>query len=230
VSGGVVTLRLTNKSTQDPHDLQLVQASGTHSATEVKKFATTDGGPIPAWLHAAGGVGTVSPGKTGEATLRLEPGHYFAFCTEDTDGKSHADAGMITEFDVSGNSGAKLPAPTAHIEATEYKFTTSGLEAGDNLVEFKNSGKQLHMVLALPLLPGKTIADVKQAFTSDDQNTPPPVDFEKALSTEVLDTGGSEYVHWNLAPGKYALVCVMSDRSGGAPHFMNGMLQELDVA
>jgi plastocyanin len=230
VSGGVVTLRLTNKSTQDPHDLQLVQASGTHSATEVKKFATTDGGPIPAWLHAAGGVGTVSPGKTGEATLRLEPGHYYAFCTEDTNGTSHAGAGMFTEFDVSGKSDAQLPAPTAHIEALEYKFTTSGLEAGDNLVEFTNSGKQLHMVLAVPLLPGKTIADVKQAFASNDQSAPPPVDFEKAVSTEVLDTGGTEYVHWNLAPGKYALLCFMSDRTGGAPHFMNGMLQELDVA
>ncbi len=86
------------------------------------------------------------------------------------------------------------------------------------------------MVIALLLRPGKTIADVEQAFASDDQSAPPPVDFEKALSTEVLDTGGSEYVHWDLAPGKYALLCFMSDRTGGAPHFMNGMLQELDIA
>lgn len=230
VSGGVVTLRLTNKSAQDMHDLQLVQVSGTHSATEVKQVATSQGGPIPAWLHAAGGVGTVAPGQSGEATLRLPPGHYYAFCTEDTDGKGHADGGMFTEFDVSGNNDAKLPTPTAHIEALEYKFTTSGLQAGDNLVEFTNSGKQLHMVLAVPLLPGKTIADVKQALTSNDQTTPPPVDFEKGVSTEVVDTGQSEYVHWNLAPGKYALLCFMNDRTGGAPHFMTGMLQELDIA
>jgi hypothetical protein len=131
---------------------------------------------------------------------------------------------------VSGDSGAALPTPTAHIDASEYKFETSGLKAGDNLVEFKNVGQQLHLAFAAPIADGKTLDDVKAAFSSDDQSAPPPVDFEKAVETDAIDPGGSIFVNWNLPSGKYALICFMTDRAGGPPHFMNGMLQELDIS
>jgi uncharacterized cupredoxin-like copper-binding protein len=230
VTGGVVTFRLTNKSASDTHDLQLAKVDGTHSKEDVLKIVSSEDAGAPEWLHGYGGVGTVAPGQTGSATMNLPAGHYIYFCTDDTDGTGHADHGMYGEFDVKGASGAAMPAATAQIKAHEYKFDTTGLKAGKNVVRFTNTGKQLHMVLAVPIKDGKTIDDVKTAFSSDDHSTEPPVDFEKAVSTEVLDPGLSLVTSWNLSSGKYALICFMTDRAGGPPHFMSGMLQELDVA
>lgn len=229
ITGGVITMRLHNTSASDSHDLQLARIDGTHTADEVKAVVTKDGVPIPDWLHGAGGVGDTAPGQTSEATFRLPAGHYFYFCTDDTNGTKHAGAGMFGELDVTGDNGAALPTPTAHVNALEYKFETSGLKAGDNLVEFKNTGAQLHMVLAAPIVPGKTLADVKTAMSANDQSAPPPIDFEKAVSAEVVDPGESVFVHWNLSPGKYAMLCFMNDHTGGPPHFTMGMLQEVDI-
>ncbi len=41
------------------------------------KVTDTEGGKIPSWLHAAGGLGTVNPGKSGTVTQVLEPGNYY---------------------------------------------------------------------------------------------------------------------------------------------------------
>lgn len=227
--GGVVTLRLTNASTADSHDFQLARVDGHHSAKEVKAATTDDGGPIPAWLHAAGGVASVPPGQAGQATLSLPAGHYFYFCTEDTDGQGHADHGMSGELDVTGDSGTALPAATARVEASEYKFAASGLKAGANLVKFTNNGHELHNVVAWPILPGKTLDDVKAAFASHDDHTPPPVDFSKGIGTAVIDPGQTLVVPWTLSPGHYALICFMTDHDGGPPHFAKGMIQQLDI-
>jgi uncharacterized cupredoxin-like copper-binding protein len=231
ITGGVVTLRLTNKSTSDTHDFQLARVDGQHTVDEVKALITSDddSAPIPNWLHGAGGVASVAPGKSAETTLRLAPGHYFYFCNDDTNGTKHSQHGMFGELDVTGDSGASPPAATAHLDASEYKFTTDGLKAGANLVEFKNTGKELHMVLAAPLLPGKTVDDVKAAMASETPTGPPPMDFDKAVGAEVIDPGQSLFTTWNLAVGKYVLICFMTDHTGGPPHFVNGMIQELDI-
>jgi uncharacterized cupredoxin-like copper-binding protein len=230
LTGGPVTLRLKNASTSDTHDFQLAKVDGDHSAADVQKLIASEDSATPTWLHAYGGVGTVAPGGTGEATMDLAEGHYYFFCNDETDGKKHSDHGMFGEVDVKGKSGATMPKAAAHVEALEYKFTTSGLKAGKNVVEFSNTGKELHMVLAAPIAEGKTIDDVKKAFASEDENAgPPPIDFEKSVGTEVLDPGQSLVTTWDLAPGKYAFLCFMTDHAGGPPHFMSGMLQEVDI-
>ena len=231
ITGGVVTLRLTNKSTSDTHDIQLARVDGHHTADEVKALVTSDddSAPVPAWLHGAGGVATVAPGRSAETTMRLAPGHYFYFCNDDTNGTKHSQHGMFGELDVTGDSGASLPTATAHVDASEYTFATDGLKAGPNLMEFKNTGKELHMVLAAPLQPGKTIDDVKAAMASESPSGPPPMDFDKAVGAEVIDPGQSLFVNWDLAAGKYVMICFMTDHAGGPPHFVNGMIQELDV-
>ena len=231
VHGGVVTLRLTNTSAKDTHDFQLASVDSGHTAAEVQKIIASEEDVSPTWLHGLGGVPTVAPGRTGEVTMDLAPGHYFFFCNDDTEGKKHAANGMFGEFDVTGRSGAALPKPTAHVDASEYKFATSGLKAGKNLVEFRNIGKEIHMVLAAPIAAGKTIEDVKTAFASQDHSQgPPPIEFEKAVGAEVLDPNHSVFSTWTLAPGKYAFVCFMTDHAGGPPHFVKGMLQEVNIS
>lgn len=221
VKAGLVEVSAENTGKR-PHDAQIIGVDGDQTAQQVSKLINQEGGPIPEWLHGSGGVGTVAPGQTGTATDVLEPGRYFVF---DTDG------GASAEFEVTGEGGGgELPSTPATITAKEYGFETSGLKAGKNTVTFENAGKELHHVLALPFNKGATLADVKKFATSDEESSgPPPVDFENAAGTTVLDGGKEQVAELELKKGKYAFLCFISDRKGGPPHVAKGMLQEVAI-
>ena len=231
IKGGLtmITLKNTGKS---PHDLQLLKIDGVHTDAEAAAVTNSpDGAPIPAWIHGAGGVGTVAPGKSSSATLNLDAGTYVYVSTESDEEKKTSDAksGMVGRFTVKGTkSAASLSAP-ATIASKEYGFDVTGLKAGANTVLFKNSGKQLHHVVIAKIRTGKTIADVKASFSSNDQSGPPPVDFATVRSAAAVDPGVGEVISLNLPAGSYAFMCFISDRAGGPPHFTKGMLQEVVV-
>ncbi len=221
VKAGVVEVTVRN-SGKRPHDAQIIGVDGQQTAADVKKVVESDGGPLPEWLHGAGGVGTVNPGQSASATDVLEPGRYFVI---DTDG------GGSSEFEVTGEaSDAELPSTDATITAKEYGFETSGLKAGKNELTFENTGEELHHVIAVPYNKGATLADVKKFATSEGESSgPPPVDFENGVSTTVLDGGKSQVTEAEFKKGKYAFLCFIQDRKGGPPHVAKGMLQEVTV-
>lgn len=235
VPSGVVKFTLTNTG-QQPHDFQLLKIDGTQTLAEIKKIVGSEGGPIPEWLHGAGGVGTVGPGAPpGEAFVKLEPGaRYVYICTEDDEKtkKSHADLGMIGEMKVDGTSPAtELPKADASIVAKEYSFDIQGVKAGEQMIDFSNAGPaEIHLFVAAPILPGKTIDDVKKAFASQDQNVAPPLDFMKAVAGPALDPGLHSVVKATFAPGDYVFVCFITDRKGGPPHLAKGMITPFKVA
>lgn len=222
VEAGLVEVSFEN-SGKAPHSAQLVRVDGDQTAAQVKQVTGGEGG-IPDWLHGAGGIGTVAPGQSGTATVLLEPGTYYA---QDDEG----DEGGIAKFEVTGEAAeAELPSTDATIVASEYKFTTDGLKAGANRVTFDNAGEELHHAIAAPINDGKTIADVKKFFMSEGMPSgPPPVDFEAGVGTAVLDGGAKEVTDLELKAGRYAFVCFIPDREGGPPHFVKGMLQEVEI-
>ena len=233
LKGGNVTFELTNTG-KEPHDLQIVRVDGIHPAADVMKAIESENEPTPAWMHADGGVGSVAPGAVGRATVNLGAGTYVFVCTmsNDTTHKSHAAGGMANNIKVTGAKAPALPAgATATITAKEYGFETKGLKSGKNLVEFVVAGKELHHFLMFPIMPGKTIQDAKAALTSDKAPVgPPPLDFDKGQGSAVIEKSeGSLLTEVNLAAGRYAMVCFMSDRVGGPPHIMKGMLVEVAV-
>ena len=60
-------------------------------------------------------------------------------------------------------------------------------------------------------------------MTSEEgDNGPPPVDFEKLQGTTVLDAGREQIDELELAAGRYALVCFLTNRAGGPPHARAG--------
>ena len=231
---GVVKITLTNEG-KEPHDFQLIAVDGTHTKDEIVKVVGSDDAPIPSWLHGAGGVGSVAPGASpGTAYVKLEAGKtYWYFCSENTDdNKPHSALGMIGQLTVSGTSASDaLPSAPASVTAKEYTFDIQGLKSGEQLVKFANDGPmQIHHFVAFPMLPGKTIDDVKKAFSSNDQSGPPPVDFEKGVQVSALDPGQSEVAQVNFAPGDYAFVCFLTDHAGGPPHLAKGMIKEFKVS
>jgi hypothetical protein len=231
VKGGAVEVTLKN-SGKAAHDAQLIRVEGNHSQSEVLDIVGSENSPIPTWLHAEGGVGTVGPGQSLSATMRLPAGSYYIVDTNsDENNNSFAKAGGVRTLTVTGGGSGDLPKAGTTITAREYGFAVpKNLKAGTSNVKFQNVGKELHLLVAVPIVPGKTIDDVRQALSSQDSSAPPPVDFEKATGSEVLDGGKSLVTRMTFERGSYAFICFLNDRAGGPPHFTLGMLQEVKVA
>lgn len=225
-TAGLTTIVLRNRGRGD-HEAQLVRVEGTHSEAEVMNaFAATGAGrPTAEWLFAAGGTGAPE-GATASTAQVLAPGTYYAV---DSSGSDERRAPHV-RFEVAGEaSDDVLPAADATITASEYAFTAGGLRAGANEVTFENAGRQIHHVIALPILPGRTIDDVRAFITDDNPRGSPPFDFRTGASTTALEGGTSENVTLRLRRGDYALVCFISDRQGGPPHALMGMITETTV-
>ena len=124
-------------------------------------------------------------------------------------------------------ASGKLPSAPATVSAKEYSFDASGLKAGKNQIAFENIGAEPHHIIAVPMTPGATIADVRKFFKTEKGK--PPIAFEETQSTSVIDGGTTENVELELKSGKYALLCFISDRAGGPPHAAKGMISEATV-
>jgi hypothetical protein len=235
VQAGLVEISLRAPAGEATHDAQLVRVEGDHTTDEVvAAVAASLGGPIPPWLIPAGGVGQTDGGAVNTVTQELEPGQYFILDTDEPEGdkvRSYAETGATAALEVTGEAGtAGLPKHDAKVTAKDYTFAVSGLEAGRNEIEFTNAGKQPHHLMAFPYRKGATLDQAKRFFTDDGEGSgPPPLDFAGATRTSILASGDKQIVELDLKRGKYALVCFISDRDGGPPHAMKGMIVEAAV-
>jgi hypothetical protein len=233
IDGGVVNLTLTN-SGQGLHSLQFIKIEGDHATEEWVAFLESEeeGGPIPDWVSEGGGVGTVAPGQTGKASFELSEGRHFVWDDEsDSNDVSNITKGGITEVTVSDEGGGELPDAVGSVTAEDYKFTVDGLKAGATTVRFENDGEELHHWYAFPMNQGATIEQVGEFLSSEGEPTgPPPVDFEGGVGTAVIDSGRTVVADMQLRAGNYAVMCFITDRAGGPPHFTKGMLQQVTVA
>ncbi len=124
------------------------------------------------------------------------------------------------------------------IKATEYEFDISGTAtAGYTKVTFENDGKEPHVVEALKLKPGKTVADALAVISV--QGEPDPVAAAEVFDGDpnssfygtpgLIGPGDSTTTIADFPAGNYAVVCYMP-APDGQPHFMLGMTAELAVA
>ncbi len=207
-------------------DLQLIRVEGDHDAKEVVDGLekATEGKPFPDWFFAGGGVGLVEPGETGTATQALEPGTYYAFNTE-----GGFNPKTTPKLEVTGEvSDADLDDGEGTVEAGEYVFQSEDpLPAGTNQILFENIGAQPHHMIATKLVGEATADDVEKAFKS--QKGRPPLDEATTQTTAVIEGGEGQLVTFDLEPGRYAFYCFITDRQGGKPHALKGMVDEIDV-
>ena len=217
VRPGAVEIRFSNMG-ESAHSLQIVRIGEGHTAAEIKKAGEAwgeRGGRLPDWITFAGGIGTTEPGGSGIAVVDLPAGDYAAF---DIDGGGPRP---YAEFAVEGDEGEALPEVPAEIDATEYAFEPTALEAGSQPVLLENDGAEPHHLVAAPLKPGKTIADVKDFIKT--QKGESPIVERDSFNTAIVSGGESEVVDIRLESGDYALLCFVSDRAGGPPHVAKGM-------
>ena len=233
IPAGLVKITFKNDG-KKPADLQLVRVDGDHSPKEVLKvIQSEDGAPTPPWLHGAGGTGFTPPGKTTTSTQVLEPGRYQVLDLggQGEDAPTNASKGAVTSLAVTGaKKKGELPSTDAKITMKEYSFKAEGLKPGPNKVTIENSGKELHHIVAAPIRPGATPADIQKFIKEEGESKgPPPLDFEKGTNTPVLDAGQKQVLQLDLKPGKYELLCFISDRKGGPPHVAKGQVAQVEV-
>ena len=223
---GVAEITLNNESDSEA-DLQLIRIEGDHSAEEVVEGLgkAIEGQPFPDWFFAAGGVGTTGPGKSATVSQVLQPGTYYAFNTE-TQGPPDPKAATSTE--VTGEaSDDELAEGEGTVEAGEYAFQADTLPSGTNEIAFDNIGAQPHHLLASRLIGDATAEDVEKFFKTEKGK--PPLSEKGTQSTAVVEGGEGQVVTLDLEPGRYALYCFITDRQGGPPHALKGMVDEVEV-
>ncbi len=223
---GLAEITLKNDSKADG-ELQLVRVEGKHSAKEAAEGLTTatEGKPFPSWFFAAGGVGGTEAGKSAAVTQVLEPGTYYAFNTEG--GPEEPEPKTIPVVEVSGEPSDETVEADETVDAFDYGFKSQQLSSGKTEVAFDNTGAQPHHMLAAPLLGNSTAKDVEQAFKSSKGK--PPYDEKDFQSTAVLEGGEDQLVTLDLKPGRYVFFCFVTDRQGGPPHALKGMVDEIEV-
>jgi hypothetical protein len=230
---GAAEIELTNSTELEEIDAQLVfvPEGQDHSDEEVvaelgKAFR---GMPVADWFQGGGGPGPTAGGETQTVTQELQAGTYYVVGGEDL------PKPPLTKFTVSGDDGAELPDADATVSAVEYSFAGEGLEAGEQSLLLENDGGTWHHFLADELKPDATIEQAKEFLMSEGEGGGPSPfasgdNAESAVSSTVLEGGTSQLVDVNLEPGRYAFYCFISDKTGGPPHVVKGMVSEVTVS
>jgi hypothetical protein len=212
--------------TKNEAELQLIRVEGDHSAGEVVEGLedASSGKPFPDWFFAGGGVSSAKPGESKTVTQVLEPGTYYTTNVE----AGLPDPESMVAVKVSGEESEEELEADATVKAVEYTFEDEGLEAGENEIAFRNEGAQPHHLIIAPIKGDATIEDVEAAI-KEEKGTPPIDEKKTQTATAVVEGGESQLVDVDLKPGRYAFMCFISDRQGGPPHAVKGMVKEVEI-
>jgi hypothetical protein len=223
---GLAEITLENEG-KGEGDLQLIRVEGDHSAGEVIEGLekAMDGKAFPEWFYAGGGIATTAGGESQTVTQVLQPGTYYPFITEG--GQGPPDPASVPAIEVSGEESGEEVEADETVSAFEYGFDAEQLSSGKTEIAFDNKGAQPHHLLAAPLTGENTAKDVEAFFKSNEGK--PPFDEESGQSTAVIEGGEGQLVTLDLKPGRYVLYCFITDRQGGPPHALKGMVDEVEV-
>lgn len=131
------------------------------------------------------------------------------------------------------DTGAE-PEPAAtenrvEVVMSDYDFSTEGeARVGDLIIDFVNSGEQLHHGIIGRLDEGKTLEDVEKFLQKGSQGPPPPWFDDSPIDMTLLTPGETGGIVLDAQEGTYVLLCFMPDPKG-KPHVAHGMYQTFDV-
>lgn len=228
LQAGVTTLRIVNNG-PGLHHIALLRLNEGHTMADLME-ALGKHGPLPAWAEEVGGPNTPAPGDSAQTAVDLAAGRYAAICFIPTaEGVPHVMKGMAHEFTVVPTSAASeevSPVSDATITLDDYSFTVEPrLVAGPQVLRVVNRASQSHEVLFVQLAPGRTAEDIVAWVEKPDG--PPPG--RPMGGTTGFRPGMVNYVHLDLAPGRYALLCFLPDVGDGRPHVAHGMTSHFTI-
>jgi uncharacterized cupredoxin-like copper-binding protein len=228
VPAGPVNFHLMNEGKQ-LHHAMVVRLEDGKTVKDLAEAMKTEG-PPPPWLKFVGGPNGIAPGATASSTLLLTPGQYAVVCMiPGTDGVPHMAKGMVQGFEVAGPvSQAVLPVATDTVHLKDYGFQSARpISAGSHSILVVNDGPQVHEMVLLKLMPGKTVKNFGDWATTGGMKGPPPA--MPIGGAGLMEPGGSSLVSVDLTPGEYGYICFVPDSKDGKLHLMHGMLAQFTV-
>lgn len=229
ISAGLTTFRLINRGKQS-HHMEIVRLDPGRTPKEALSALIAAGhGVRPSWMHFVGGPNERGSDGASNATLALEPGNYLAFCeVPGPDPMPHFMKGMVKAFTVLPPAHhARLPTADLTIDMSDYAFDFSRpLTSGHHVVAVTNSASQPHMLVIHRELPGQGLKEFL-AWAQDPRARPEPGEGWGGVTT--IAPGATVVFEEDFPPGRYFLICFTPDARDGEPHFVHGMLKELEV-
>lgn len=226
IPAGLTEFRFLNKGPALHHMALLKLTSG--KTVDDLIGALSKPGPLPSWAKELGGPNAAAPGEEANATLTLEPGNYAFICFVDIGGPPHFAKGMVKPLRVVPATGPSGPKPKADVTVTlsDYNFKlSSSVRAGKRTIRVHNTGPQPHEVQLVQLPPGGSLGDFMKWL--EKMEGPPP---GKPLGGIAgIESGMSQYFSADFTPGSYALICFLPDVKDRKPHFVHGMVQQIEV-
>jgi hypothetical protein len=226
IPAGLTEFRFLNKGPA-LHHMAILKLAGGKTVDDLLN-AMAKPGPLPSWAKELGGPNAPAPGEEANATLMLEPGNYAYICFVDIGGPPHFTKGMVKPLRVVPATGPSGTKPKADVIATlfDYSFKLSSpVRAGKRTIRVHNTGPQHHEVQLVQLAPGSSLGDFMKWM--EKMEGPPP---GKPLGGIAgIEAGMSQYFSADFVPGSYALICFLPDVKDGKPHFVHGMVQQIEV-
>lgn len=188
---------------------------------------------LPEWygnLEFVGGPGLMTPTRTSETTLYLEPGDYVIECYMKTeDGKIHATEGMVRPLTVTEKvSSVSPPEENIRVTLSNSEMTVEGaltsgtrtfaVHAAENPEQ--GFGHSAHLVRLDSQAKLDDLVQWMNWFGLNGLRSPAPADF--LGGAHMMPTGNTTYFSAHLTPGRYV---VISEATGH-----QGMLKEFTVA
>lgn len=223
---GFTEVRFTNDGPSEHHMIVARLAPGK-TMDDVMAAFEADETTVPEWMTFVGLANSVRTGGSTGSIVDLQPGTHVAFCfIPAEDGVAHFAKGMTKVFEVAGTpTGAAAPVAAAEIRMHDFGYALPTLTAGTHVFHVVNDGPQLHEAQVVRLDEGKTMADLLATLA-------PGYTGPEAATTiggsGALSPGADNYWPVTLEPGTYVVLCFVPDATG-APHFMQGMAQEITV-
>jgi outer membrane protein assembly factor BamE (lipoprotein component of BamABCDE complex) len=231
VPAGMTKLTVANKG-QDLHQVALMQLAEGKTFDDFTAYAKTaeESAGFPEWAQPAGGPAVAVPGAQASAFVDLQPGTYVMLCgIPDAEGVPHFQKGQISPLTVTAATAASAAAPVADITVKEEDFAfgmPSEVAAGPHVFEAVNGGGQPHEAVLVMLNEGATAKDVAAAFAPGGSGQPPALPLGGSAPHMV---GASGTFPVDLQPGRYALLCFLTDPATGKAHTELGMMAEFDA-
>lgn len=228
IPAGLTTFRLATTG-KEMHHVTIFRLAEGHRVAELVEALKSPHAPVPAWAVAVGGPNAPAPGGTFDATVELQPGSYALVCLiPSSDGAPHVMKGMVRPLTVTATTGSREAGPRADVtmRLADYTFEMSGpVNAGRRTLRVENAASQPHEVEIVRLAPGTSAHDFL-SWAEKMQGPPPglPIGGVTFLSPRQVN-----YIDVDFAPGRYALLCFVPDAKDGKPHFVHGMVKEIEI-
>ncbi len=232
IEAGVTDIRLVNVGAET-HQAALVRLENGVTADAFMQTIESDLGKASELGTFVGGPNAAAPDSDSRVTIDLEAGHYLVLCLipSPKDGEPHVRKGMRAEIDVV----PPIPVPAATerppaetIRLHDFSFEIpKGYNGGG--VDVLNVGTQAHELVIGRLHDGAGIADIAAATRPLFQPQPAPP-YDPVGGTTPIAPGERVHLDVKLAPGRYAIVCLMPDEKDfTVDHLQRGMGTVLTV-